>query len=99
MPDMPKTIATTDHSRPRPRYDLVFIFLIVFTALEVATSYLQSSLKIPALIALSIIKASLVVLYFMHLKFDSRLYALLFVLGLALILPLLLMMTLVMPRI
>ena len=99
MPDMPKTIATTDHSRPRLRYDLVFIFLIVFTALEVATSYLQSSLKIPVLIALSIIKASLVVLYFMHLKFDSRLYALLFVLGLALILPLLLMMTLVMPRI
>ncbi len=97
MSDMLKTTSTTAHSRPRPRYDLVFIFLIGFTALEVATSYLQSSLKVPALIALSIVKASLVVLYFMHLKFDSRLFVILFVLGLALILPLLLIMTLVMP--
>ena len=62
-----------------------------------ATSYLQSSLKVPALIALSIVKASLVVLYFMHLKFDSHLFSILFILGLALILPLLLIMTLVMP--
>jgi cytochrome c oxidase subunit IV len=97
MPDLPKAVSTGDHSRSRPRYDLVFIFLIVFTALEVATSYLQSNLKVPALIALSVIKASLVVLYFMHLKFDSKLFALLFVLGLALIIPLLLIMTLVMP--
>ena len=97
MPEMSKTTSTIDHSRPRPRYDLVFIFLIGFTALEVATSYLQSSLKVPALIALSIVKASLVVLYFMHLKFDSHLFSILFILGLALILPLLLIMTLVMP--
>ncbi len=70
MPDMPKPISTTAHSRPRPRYDLVFIFLIGFTALEVATSYLQSSLRLPVLIALAIVKVSLVVLYFMHLKFE-----------------------------
>jgi len=97
MPETPKAITHTDQARSRPRYDLVFIFLIVFTALEVATSYLQSNLKVPALILLSVIKASLVVLYFMHLKFDSRLYVVLFVLGLALIVPMLLMMTLVMP--
>jgi cytochrome c oxidase subunit 4 len=98
MPDTPKAAPLIGHSRPRPRYDLVFIVLMVFTALEVATSYLQSNLKVPALIALSIIKASLVVLYFMHLKFDSRLFTILFVLGLALIVPLFLMMILVMPR-
>jgi cytochrome c oxidase subunit IV len=97
MSDTPKTINIKNNARSRPRYDLVFIFLIIFTALEVATSYLQSNLKVPALILLSVIKASLVVLYFMHLKFDSRIFTILFVLGLAFVVPILLMMTLVMP--
>ena len=96
MPDLPHT-KTINQSRPRPRYDLVFLFLIVFTALEVGTSYLRSGVRIPILIALALVKASLVVLYFMHLKFDSRLFALLFILGLAMVLPLLLLMTLIMP--
>jgi cytochrome c oxidase subunit IV len=40
-------------------------------------------LLIPLLFLFSLIKFTLVVLWFMHLKFDSRTYARFFVLGLA----------------
>ncbi len=97
MSELTKTPSPINPTRPRPRYGLVFIFLIFFTAIEVGTSYIQSNLKIPALIVISIIKATLVVLYFMHLRFDSRLYAILFILGLSLLVPLLLILTIAMP--
>jgi len=96
MSDLPKPNLEVP-ARPRPRYDLVFIFLIFFTALEVATSYLQSGLRIPILIAIALVKATLVVLYFMHLKTDHRIFALFFLLGLAFVVPILIMMTIVMP--
>ena len=74
--------------RRRPNYVLVLIFLVVFTAVEVAVSYTSGGLRVPLLIFLAIIKASLVILYFMHLRSDSRVYAYWFLLGLALIIPL-----------
>ena len=74
--------------RKRPNYFLVLIFLVVFTAIEVAVSYMSGGIKVPILILLAITKASLVILYFMHLKFDSRVYAYWFLLGLALVIPL-----------
>ncbi len=76
--------------RTRPNYFLILIFLVVFTAIEVAVSYLTGGIKLPLLLILAFAKASLVVLYFMHLKFDSRVFAYWFILGLALIVPLLL---------
>jgi caa(3)-type oxidase subunit IV len=81
----------------RPNYFLILIVLVVFTAIEVAASYLTGPIKIPVLIVLALTKASLVVLYFMHLKFDSRWFALWFILGLALISPLLLYLGALMP--
>ena len=81
----------------RPNYGLVFLFLAIFTAIEVGVSYLSQNIKIPVLLLLSGVKAALVLLYFMHLKSDSRLFAMFFVLGLALIIPLLLIFTVVMP--
>ncbi|HEY9089608.1 MAG TPA: cytochrome C oxidase subunit IV family protein [Anaerolineaceae bacterium] len=71
-----------------PRYGLVLIGLIVLTAIEVGVSYLTGGLKIGLLLTLAFVKAALVVLWFMHLKFDSRLYAVMFILGLVLIAPL-----------
>ncbi len=87
----PQSIAKTDVQparRRRPNYLLVLIFLVIFTAVEVAVSYTAGALKVPLLLILAITKASLVILYFMHLKFDSRVYAYWFLLGLALIIPL-----------
>jgi cytochrome c oxidase subunit 4 len=99
---MTEQIAKTEQAaqvreKSRSPYLAVFVFLSVFTAIEVGVSYLPERVKIPLLVLLSFIKASLVILYFMHLRHDSRLYAMFFVLGLVLIVPLLLIMTVVMP--
>ena len=66
-------------------YVKVAVALGAITALEVAIYYLEAvrSLLVPMLIGFSVIKFSLVVLFFMHLKFDSRDYARVFVTGLA----------------
>jgi caa(3)-type oxidase subunit IV len=81
----------------RSPYLIVFVILAVFTGLEVGASQLPVNIKIPALILLALIKGSLVVLYFMHLKSDSRVYAGFFLVAFILIIPLVLIMTLVMP--
>lgn len=76
----------------------IFILLAVFTLIETLASYLQqTSIKFPVLIALSLIKAVLVLLYFMHLKFDSRIFSYLFIAGCVLSIPLILVMMFVMP--
>lgn len=71
---------------PSPKeYVRIAIILAVITALEVAVYYVDAvrDLLIPLLFLFSLIKFTLVVLWFMHLKFDSRTYARFFVLGLA----------------
>ncbi len=80
-----------------PRYGLVLIALVVLTAIEVGVSYLTGGLKLGLLLALAVAKAALVVLYFMHLKFDSRLFAVMFVLGLVLIAPLVIFLVVATP--
>jgi cytochrome c oxidase subunit 4 len=82
----------------RPRYWLVLALLVGLTIIEVAASYLSGGIKIPILLTLAGIKAALVILYFMHLKFDSRLYTAIFLFGAFLIIPLLLVFLLVMPN-
>jgi caa(3)-type oxidase subunit IV len=74
--------------RRRPNYFLVLVFLVAFTAIEVAVSYMTGGIRVPLLLILAFVKASLVILYFMHLRSDSRIYAWWFLLGLALIIPL-----------
>jgi cytochrome c oxidase subunit 4 len=71
---------------PSPKeYIRIAIVLGVITAAEVGIYYLDISrgLLIPLLFLLAAIKFTLVVLWFMHLRFDSRTYARFFVLGLA----------------
>jgi len=51
-------------------------------------SYLTGGLKISLLIVLSAVKALLVILFFMHLKYDSRWFAFIFFAPLALVVPL-----------
>jgi cytochrome c oxidase subunit 4 len=76
----------------------IFILLAVLTLVETLVSYLQqAAIKFPVLIALSLVKAVLVSLYFMHLKFDSRIFSYLFIAGCLLSIPLILVMLIVMP--
>ena len=75
------------HHHPGPRaYVGVAVILSVITALEVAIYYVPSlrGLLVPMLLAFSAVKFILVVAWFMHLKFDSRLFRRLFVTGLVL---------------
>ena len=55
----------------RPNYLFIFILLAVFTLIETLVSYVQQqAIKFPTLVVLSVAKAVLVLLYFMHLKFE-----------------------------
>jgi cytochrome c oxidase subunit 4 len=71
---------------PSPKeYIRIAMILGVITAAEVAIYYMgvSRSLLIPALFTFSAVKFGLVVLWFMHLRFDSRTYSRFFLMGLA----------------
>ncbi len=70
---------------PGGLYTVVFAVLAVVTALEVliAESAMPNSIAFPLLAALSLGKAVLVVLYYMHLREDSRIFVWAFGLPLA----------------
>ncbi|MEQ8676459.1 MAG: cytochrome C oxidase subunit IV family protein [Aggregatilineales bacterium] len=62
---------------PFPVYTMVFGLLAVATLIEVILAELiGSDLKIPILLGIAIVKAGLVVWYYMHLNHDSRVFAL-----------------------
>ena len=85
-------------TQKRPNYFFVFVMLAVFTLVETLVSYIQQeAIKLPTLMVLSVIKVVLVLLYFMHLKFDSKLFSYLFIAGCVLSIPLILVMMVVMP--
>lgn len=68
-------------------YIKIAIFLAVVTAIEVALSYTKEPLGaafLPLLLLLMGVKFFAVLYYFMHLKFDSRLFSLMFYMGLVL---------------
>lgn len=73
------------HPTPR-QYVNIGIVLAVVTAAEVAISYIDaiSDILVPLLLALAVIKFVLVASWFMHLRFDSRMFRRLFVSGLVL---------------
>jgi cytochrome c oxidase subunit IV len=63
------------HITPRT-YIIIFGWLTVLTALEVlvAAIGLDESLRVPLLVIVAIAKALLVVLFYMHLRYDNRWY-------------------------
>ncbi|MFQ5859843.1 MAG: cytochrome C oxidase subunit IV family protein [Anaerolineae bacterium] len=76
-----------ERAHPGPlEYAKIGLALAVVTAVEVALFYtdLEQGVLIGFLIVLSAIKFSLVALWFMHLRFDSRLFSGFFVGGLVL---------------
>jgi cytochrome c oxidase subunit IV len=80
--------AQTPAHRPHPNYLAIFGWLTLFTIVEVMLSFVPASLlpdvfRIGALITIAVIKATLVVLYYMHLRYDSKWYALILITGVA----------------
>jgi len=64
---------------------VVALILGLFTAIEVLTYFVDfGDAAIPTLLVLMVVKFVMVVLYFMHLKFDSPVFMRLFVTGLVL---------------
>jgi cytochrome c oxidase subunit 4 len=84
----PRTRAVAhEGAHPQPaEYVVIGIILAGVTAFEVALFYIDLNHKflVVLLIALSTIKFGLVIGYFMHLKFDNKLFTTLFIGGLAL---------------
>jgi cytochrome c oxidase subunit IV len=77
-----------DRTHPGPRqYVVIAVVLAVVTAMEVALfymSFLPDAAVATALLLLMTIKFSLVVLWFMHLRFDSPVFKRLFATGVVL---------------
>jgi len=73
------------HGLSDHRYVIVALALAVMTGFEVSLTYIDvGPLFLPLLIVLMLIKFFTVVLFFMHLRFDNKLYSALFYTGLGL---------------
>jgi cytochrome c oxidase subunit IV len=68
------------------QYVEIGVILAVVTAIEVSLFYanLPRGITVPSLLGLTAIKFALVVMWFMHLRFDNRLFRQLFIAGLVL---------------
>jgi cytochrome c oxidase subunit 4 len=89
QPVEPQEVEERAHEAAHPgpmEYVQIGVILAVITAVEVALFYIElmRPLLVTLLMILSALKFGFVVLWFMHLKFDHRLFASMFVLGLLL---------------
>ena len=76
-----------EHAHPSDaEYVRIALILGAITAVEVAVYYVKSikDFLVPILLVLAVTKFSMVALWFMHLKFDSKLFRRLFVTGIVL---------------
>jgi cytochrome c oxidase subunit IV len=74
-------------NHPGPaQYVRIALVLFVITVIEVAIYYVEAleGVLVPMLIVFSLLKFILVVLWFMHLRFDTRIFTWLFVSGIVL---------------
>ena len=77
--DRQPVVAEDEHKHPGPRqYVLIAIVLVILTAVEVATSYLEghvnSNILIIALATMAAIKFYLVAAWYMHMKQDNHFF-------------------------
>src|SRR5262245_22946023 len=75
-----------EHKHPEPReYVMIAVVLVVLTAIEVATSYLEGSVNSNILIAalglMAFTNFFLVAAWFMHMRMDAPLFRRMFVIG------------------
>ena len=85
-------VDVTEHAGPHHehpselQYIKIALILATITGAEVAIYYIKSlkSILVPALIFFSIVKFVTVVAFFMHLRFDNRLFRRFFITGVCL---------------
>ena len=71
------------HGASDKQYIVIALILAALTAIEVSTYYVDfGPLFMPTLLVLMVVKFVIVVSYFMHLKFDNKLFSWLFYSGL-----------------
>ena len=79
---MPGGPGSTQHAHPSAKeYVGIAVLLTVITAIEVAVFYVPAlaAFLVPILLGLSALKFAIVAMWYMHLKFDPRLYSWVFV--------------------
>jgi cytochrome c oxidase subunit IV len=73
----------SDHVSPVGLYLAIFLALMIGTALTVGAAYVNlGTFNFPVAMLIAVVKASLVVWYFMHVKYQSHLTKLTLVTGL-----------------
>jgi cytochrome c oxidase subunit IV len=76
---------TEEHHASDKLYVQIFLILFVITAAEVSTYYVDfGDLLLPSLMVMMTVKFAMVVMFFMHLRFDHKLFSWVFVSGLVL---------------
>ncbi len=60
------------HAHKSPNYWAIFWWLAALTVLEIGAYYLPPPTKYVLLVAFALSKATLVAMYFMHLRFETR---------------------------
>jgi cytochrome c oxidase subunit IV len=62
------------HVSPKSTYYVIFAALMVLTGITIGVSFINlGAFNFPVAITIAIIKATLVILFFMHAKYSSRL--------------------------
>ena len=79
----PEHVSEGAHPSPSV-YVRIAVILAIITAIEVATYYVEAfrPVLLPVLLTLSAAKFALVAMFYMHLRFDSRIFSGFFVSGL-----------------
>jgi len=80
--ETPSSHAHEEHAHPGAKqYVAIAVVLLVLTVIEVAIFYIPAlkGILVPTLLGLSALKFALVAAFYMHLKFDHRLFSWLFV--------------------
>ena len=74
---------SAEHGMSTRGYINIALILAAITALEVSTYYVDFGLLfLPSLLIMMVVKFFIVVSYFMHLKFDNKLFSWMFYAGL-----------------
>lgn len=83
--ERPENIERVHQGLTDLQYVWVALVLAAFTAVEVSISYIDiGPIFLPLLLVLMVLKFFAVVTLFMHLKFDNKLFSVMFYLGLGL---------------
>ncbi len=81
LTDTPDALRSAEHHPNLGMYVKVAVILTVITAMEFTSIYIRqlTPILVPLLIVLSAAKFALVVLFFMHLRYDPRALSVVFV--------------------